>query len=115
ISRYKRNNYAITHQGVYDFGTMTSYIQRDEARNPEREMTNNDTVFNNHTTLVFDDHTVSFGGQYRYEDLRDNGNKLPSAKDVNKLTRWSWALVMEDEWQLTNDFALTSGVRLDKD
>ncbi|MDX7999602.1 ligand-gated channel protein [Xenorhabdus sp. Reich] len=114
-SRYKRNNYAITHQGVYDFGTTTSYIQRDEADNPEREMTNNDTVFNNHTTLVFDDHTVSFGGQYRYEDLRDNGNQLPSAKDVNKLTRWSWALVLEDEWQMINDFALTGGIRLDKD
>ncbi|WFQ80125.1 ligand-gated channel protein [Xenorhabdus sp. SF857] len=115
LSRYKRNNYAITHHGVYDFGTMTSYIQRDESRNPERAMTNNDTVFNNHTTFVFDDHTVSVGGQYRYEDLRDNSNKLPSAKDVNKLTRWSWALVLEDEWQMVNDFALTGGVRLDKD
>ncbi|OTA19645.1 iron-regulated outer membrane virulence protein, TonB receptor family [Xenorhabdus beddingii] len=114
-SRYKRNNYAVTHHGIYDFGTTTSYIQRDESRNPEREMTNNETVFNNHTTFVFDDHTVSVGGQYRYEDLRDNGNQLPSAKDVNKLTRWSWALVLEDEWQMGNDFALTGGVRLDKD
>ncbi|MBC8954164.1 ligand-gated channel protein [Xenorhabdus sp. PB62.4] len=115
ISRYKRNNYSITHHGVYDFGTTTSYIQRDESRNPEREMTNNDTIFNNHTTFIFDDHTISIGGQYRYEDLRDNSNKLPSAKNVNKLTRWSWALVAEDEWQMINDFALTGGVRLDKD
>ncbi|MDC9621907.1 ligand-gated channel protein [Xenorhabdus sp. XENO-7] len=115
ISRYKRNNYSITHNGVYDFGTMTSYVQRDESRNPEREMKYNDTLFNNQTTFILDDHTLSVGGQYRYEDLRDAGNKLDSAKDVSKLTRWSWALFAEDEWQMTNDFALTGGVRLNKD
>ncbi|MDE1478057.1 ligand-gated channel protein [Xenorhabdus bovienii] len=115
ISRYKRNNYSITHNGVYDLGTMTSYVQRDESHNPEREMKYNDTLFNNQTTFILDDHTLSVGGQYRYEDLRDTGNKLNSAKDVNKLTRWSWALFAEDEWQMTNDFALTGGARLNKD
>ncbi|MBI6548199.1 ligand-gated channel protein [Xenorhabdus lircayensis] len=114
-SRYKRNNYSITHNGIYDFGTVTSYIQRDESRNPEREMKNNDTIFNNQTTFMLDDNTLSVGGQYRYEDLRDTSNKLDSAKGVDKLTRWSWALFAEDEWQMTNDFALTSGIRLDKD
>ncbi|PHM29292.1 ligand-gated channel protein [Xenorhabdus budapestensis] len=116
-SRYARNNYSITHNGVYNFGTMTSYIQRDESKNPEREMKFADTIFNNQTTFTLDDHTVSVGGQYRYEDLRDNGNKSTSEKstNTNKLTRWSWALFAEDEWQIINDFALTGGIRLDKD
>ncbi|CDH01381.1 ligand-gated channel protein [Xenorhabdus bovienii] len=115
ITRYKRNNYSITHNGVYDFGTMTSYIQRDESNNPGREMKFADTLFNNQTTFVLGDHTLSVGGQYRYENLRDNENKMMSEKGVNKLTRWSWALFAENEWQMTNDFALTSGIRLDKD
>ncbi|MCG3470633.1 ligand-gated channel protein [Xenorhabdus bovienii] len=115
ITRYKRNNYSITHNGVYDFGTMTSYIQRDESNNPGREMKFADTLFNNQTTFVLGDHTLSVGGQYRYENLRDNENKMMAEKGVNKLTRWSWALFAENEWQMTNDFALTSGIRLDKD
>ncbi|KLU15588.1 MULTISPECIES: ligand-gated channel protein [Xenorhabdus] len=117
ISRYKRNNYSITHTGVYDFGSMTSYIQRDESNNPEREMKFADTLFNNQTTFTLGDHTLSVGGQYRYENLRDNDNenKMMSQKGVNKLTRWGWALFAEDEWQMTNDLALTGGVRLDKD
>lgn len=114
-SRYKRNNYSITHTGVYDFGSMTSYIQRDESNNPEREMKFADTLFSNQTTFTLGDHTLSAGGQYRYEDLRDNENKMMAGKGINKLTRWSWALFAEDEWKMTNDFALTGGIRLDKD
>ncbi|TNH44064.1 ligand-gated channel protein [Photorhabdus luminescens] len=114
-SRYKRNNYSITHNGVYDFGTSTTYFQRDESRNPGRDMKYYDNLFNTHTVFMLDDHSLSIGGQYRYEDLRDEGNQLASAKNINKLTRWSWALFVEDEWQMTNDFALTGGIRMDKD
>ncbi|PHM33057.1 ligand-gated channel protein [Xenorhabdus innexi] len=114
-SRYTRNNYSITHNGVYDFGTMTSYIQRDESNNPEREMKFADTMFSNQTTFNLGDNTLSIGGQYRYEDLSDRENETMAAKGVNKITRWSWALFVEDEWQITNDFTLTGGARLDKD
>ncbi|PHM45974.1 iron-regulated outer membrane virulence protein, TonB receptor family [Xenorhabdus mauleonii] len=116
ISRYKRNNYSITHNGVYDFGTMTSYIQRDESNNPKRKMQYNDTVFNNQTTFTLNEHTLSVGGQYRYEELKDDSsNRLPLDDKITKLTRWSGALFADDEWQMTNDFALTGGIRLDKD
>ncbi|MDX7985754.1 ligand-gated channel protein [Xenorhabdus sp. 12] len=115
INRYERNNYSISHNGIYDFGTMTSYIQRDESNNPGRKMKNSDTLFSNQTTFALDTHTLSVGGQYRYEDLSDGENKVMAKKGTNKLTRWSWSLFTEDEWQMTNDFALTGGIRLDKD
>ncbi|NHB91445.1 ligand-gated channel protein [Photorhabdus cinerea] len=114
-SRYKRNNYSITHNGIYDFGTMASYIQHDDSRNPGRDMKYQDTVFNNQTVFQLGDHTLSVGGQYRYENLHGGDNTLASANNLNKLTRWSWALFAENEWQMTNDFALTGGIRMDKD
>ncbi|QJW54618.1 Colicin I receptor [Serratia plymuthica] len=40
---------------------------------------------------------------------------MDAADGLNKLTRWSWALFAEDEWALTNDFSLTSGIRMDQD
>ncbi|OCA56706.1 ligand-gated channel protein [Photorhabdus namnaonensis] len=113
---YDRNNYSITHNGIYDFGTMTSYIQHDDSRNPGRDMRYRDTVFNNQTVFqLLDDHTVSIGGQYRYENLHGGDNRLASTNGLDKLTRWSWALFAEDEWQMTNDFSLTGGIRMDKD
>lgn len=112
---YRKNNYAVTHNGIYDWGAIETFVQRDETKNPSRKMEYNDTLVKNQTVFNLGDHTLSIGGQYRYEDLRDKGNQLASAADVDKLTRYSWALFAEDEWMMTNDFALTGGVRMDKD
>lgn len=112
---YRKNNYAVTHNGIYDWGAMETFVQRDETKNPSRKMEYNDTLVKNQTVFNLGDHTLSIGGQYRYEDLRDKGNQLSSAQGVDKLTRYSWALFAEDEWMMTNDFALTGGVRMDKD
>ncbi|KLN95972.1 ligand-gated channel protein [Moellerella wisconsensis] len=112
---YRKNNYAITHNGLYEWGSTETFVQRDETKNPSRKMEYNDTLAKNQTVFNLGDHTVSLGGQYRYEDLRDKGNQLASAKDVDKLSRWSWAVFAEDEWMMTNDFALTGGIRMDKD
>ncbi|AJI93706.1 tonB dependent receptor family protein [Yersinia ruckeri] len=113
--QYDRNNYSITHNGYYEFGNSTSYVQRDETRNPSRKMKSVDNVFNTQTSFLLDSHTLILGGQYRFEELYDDNNQLSSAKDLNKLTRWNWALFAEDEWQMTNDFALTGGIRMDQD
>lgn len=112
FSKYELTHYALTHDGVYDFGTMNTYVQRDENRNPSRKMDYDDTVVRNQTVFALGDHTLSVGGQYRYEELKDDGNKIDGG---NKLDRYSWALFAENEWAMTNDFALTGGLRMDKD
>ncbi|WP_321146865.1 ligand-gated channel protein [Providencia alcalifaciens] len=112
---YRKNNYALTHNGVYDWGAAETFVQRDESKNPSRNMEYNDTLVKNQTVFNLGDHTLSIGGQYRYEDLRDKGNKLKSAGGVDQLNRYSWALFAEDEWMMTNDFSLTGGLRMDKD
>ncbi|MGL1813538.1 UNVERIFIED_CONTAM: ligand-gated channel protein [Serratia marcescens] len=112
---YTRTNYSLTHNGYYDFGNSTSYVQREETNNPGRKMKMYNTIFNTQNQFELGAHMLNLGGQYRYEKLGDSGNQLSSAQDVNQLTRWSWALFAEDEWALTNDFSLTSGIRMDRD
>ena len=115
LSTYERTNYAITHDGRYDFGSSTSYLQREESTNPGRQMKMINTIADTHTQIILGDHYLSVGGQYRYEDLQDQGNQLNVAYRADQLTRWSWALFVEDEWALTDSFALTGGVRRDRD
>ena len=114
-SRYEHTTYSLTHSGYYDDFNTTSYIQQEETNNPGREMRSYNTTFNNQNQIFLGDHTLTLGGQYRYEKLRDNGNQLEAADGLNKLTRWSWALFAEDEWAMTESFTLTGGLRMDKD
>jgi outer membrane receptor for ferrienterochelin and colicins len=115
LSTYERTNYAITHDGHYEFGSSTSYLQREENTNPGRQMKMINSIADTHTQFELGDHYLSVGGQYRYEDLQDQGNQLRVDNLASQLTRWSWAIFLEDEWALTDSFALTGGVRMDRD
>lgn len=111
-SEYVRRHYAVTHQGRWDFGTIDSYGQREEVDNPSRDMAYESTVFNSQTVMPLGAHILTLGGQYEKQKLTDEGNE---AGNLDELTRWQWALFLEDEWLLTDDFSLTGGARLNKD
>jgi len=116
INQYQRTNYSLTHDGHYDFATTQSYIQHEINDNPGRSMRFKQTLFNSQMQMSLGDHNITGGGQYRYESLDDNSsNSLGGINGVNQLTRWSGALFAEDEWALTNDFAFTTGLRLEQD
>ncbi|MGG4610462.1 ligand-gated channel protein [Providencia sp. Me31A] len=112
FSKYELTHMALTHTGIYDIASTDTYVQYDETKNPGRKMTAEDLVFRNQSVFLLGDHSLSVGGQYRKEKLKDEGNKF---KQYNKLDRYSWALFAEDEWLMTNDLAVTGGVRMDKD
>ncbi|TLV21643.1 ligand-gated channel protein [Klebsiella indica] len=114
-SHYQHTNYTLTHNGYYDDINSTSYIQREESNNAGRHMKSYNTIFNTQNQIFLGDHTLTLGGQYRYEKLSDKGNKFEAADRLSKLTRWSWALFAEDEWAITDSFTLTGGLHLDKD
>lgn len=114
-TRYEHTTWALTHHGYYEDVNSTSYIEQEKSNNPEREMKAYNTTFNTQNQIFLGDHTLTLGGQYRYEKLRDNGNQLEAAQGLNKLTRWSWALFSEDEWMMTDSFTLTAGLRMDRD
>ncbi|WP_275589559.1 ligand-gated channel protein [Pseudomonas sp. KSR10] len=115
LSDYDRIHYSISHTGRWDSGQSESYVQQERIENPGREMELENSVFNTQTSLFLGDHIATLGGQYKYEDLSDKGNQLAGAEDLTQLTRWSWALFAEDEWSLTDSFALTTGLRMDRD
>jgi len=114
-SRYEHATYALTHSGYYENLNTISYVQQEKSVNPGRDMTSWNTIFNNQNQLFLGDHTLTLGGQYRDEKLRDSGNQLQAAAGLNQLTRWSWALFAEDEWAMFDSFALTGGLRMDTD
>jgi outer membrane receptor for ferrienterochelin and colicins len=114
-SRYEHTTYALTHHGYYDDFNTTSYVQQEKTNNPGRKMESYNTILNNQNQFFLGDHTLTLGGQYKYEKLKDDGNQLEAAQGLNKLTRWSWALFGEDEWAMTDSFTLTGGLRMDKD
>ena len=115
LSDYDRTHYSISHTGRWDSGQSETYLQQERIENPGREMELENSVFNTQSSLFLGDHVATLGGQYKYEDLSDNGNQLAGAEDLTRLTRWSWALFAEDEWSLTDSFALTTGLRMDRD
>ncbi|PWW10638.1 ligand-gated channel protein [Mangrovibacter plantisponsor] len=114
-SRYEHTTYSVTHNGYYDNFNTTSYAQQEETNNPGRNMKSYNTTLNNQNQVFLGDHTLTLGGQYRYEKLSDKGNQLEAADGLSKLTRWSWALFAEDEWAVADSFTLTTGLRMDKD
>ena len=114
-SRYEHTTYSLTHSGYYEHFNTTSYAQQEETNNPGRKMKSYNTTLNNQNQVFLGDHTLTLGGQYRYEKLSDKGNQLEAADGLSKLTRWSWALFAEDEWAMTESFTLTGGLRMDKD
>lgn len=115
LSDYDRTHYSISHTGRWELGQSETYLQQERIENPGREMELENSVFNTQTSLFLGDHVATLGGQYKYEDLSDKGNQLAGAEDLTRLTRWSWALFAEDEWSLTETFALTAGLRMDRD
>ncbi|HBO22744.1 MAG TPA: ligand-gated channel protein [Providencia sp.] len=116
LEKFENTHAALTHYGVYDGVSTDTYIQHDESKNLTRKMKAEDTTLRNQSVFLLGDHSLSLGGQYRKEKLEGSDNKLSALTGAsNKRDRYSWALFAEDEWLMTNDFALTGGLRMDKD
>jgi len=117
ITDYYRTEYSLTHRG--DIGPVKthSYIQREENKNPSRNMEAINTTLNTLNQITLANHALSVGGSYLKEELDDLGNQLNvgGAKPVSNLDRYSWALFAEDAWNIIDPFTLTMSLRMDKD
>ncbi|MFD1381909.1 TonB-dependent receptor domain-containing protein [Rhodanobacter aciditrophus] len=110
---YQRDHFSVTNELNTNSGQHTTYLSYEENDNKTREMVYESTVLNHQSHLFFDRHTLTVGGQFENQKLTDTGNQLSS--DVDQLERWQAAVFAEDEFYLTDDFALTTGLRVNED
>ncbi len=116
VDEYARNHLTLSHTGRWGFGTSNTYVQHEEANNPSRDMYLKNTVFNSQITMPIGERNLSsIGVTYKNEKLRDEGNQLRVQNPINKLERYQWALFAENEWRMTDAFALTAGLRMNRD
>lgn len=121
-TRYDKDVYTLSHRGSYGGFLTDTYLQHDisdrHLDEAGAEKTNEMTTFNTQSTYFWGDHMLTFGGQYKYEDLTDDTNGLLSANvpgAVNRVDRWLASLFVEMEWDLTEALNLTTGLRYDDD
>src|SRR5690606_38169359 len=107
-SKYSRDVYALSHHGRWGRASSHSYVQQEQIDNPGREMYLKNTEANTQWTLPLADHMLTMGVSYKLESLDDNGNQYDPT--VSSLERYQWALYAEDEWSMTDSFALTGGI-----
>lgn len=116
----EKEMYTLTHKANYDTFILDSYFQDEKTKKvysgavadrKEEDL----KVFNTQGTFFLGDHTLTVGGQYQQEEITDTTNGLASVTGVTSLERWLFALYAENEWNITDAFALTVGARFNKD
>jgi outer membrane receptor for ferrienterochelin and colicins len=112
---YTHRHVALTHSGRFEWGTSESFIQRETSENPSREIEITNTTAKTSAVIPLGMHMLTVGANYEEESLDDNTtNRLPGS-DRTQIENSQWALFVEDEWMLTNSWALTGGLRVDDD
>lgn len=111
---YRSSKWALSHTGRWGWGVSDSYVQQEEFDNRSRQMKIKNLDLQTSWSLPLGSHMLTLGGSYLSQRLHDqNGNQLPNGP--SKVDRYQWALFAEDEWRLTESFAVTTGLRMDED
>lgn len=111
---YRSNKWALSHTGRWGWGVSDSYVQQEEFDNRSRQMKIKNLDMQTSWSLPLGSHMLTLGGSYLHQRLDDQtGNQL--AGGPSKIERYQWALFAEDEWRLTESFAVTTGLRMDED
>ncbi|MFC3337008.1 TonB-dependent receptor domain-containing protein [Paracandidimonas soli] len=142
LSDDSRSHWAISHKGRWDFGeTELSFAHetsKQRTLDPDTGLVSYDggaepkldsSILQGLVTLPFERHVLKIGGQYEWKKLSNvdgenssfkNGNKKNAVTPnpfgaVSEIKRKSWALFVEDAFDVTEDFTVTAGIRLDED
>ncbi|MFG6667152.1 ligand-gated channel protein [Halomonas sp. HNIBRBA4712] len=113
FGEYTNEHVALTHSGSFGWGTTETFVQRESSENRSREIEITNTTAKTSAVLPLGMHMVTVGASYEKEELEDDTTNQIS--DLDRIDQDRWALFVEDEWMLTPTFAVTGGVRLDKD
>ncbi|RBO79676.1 TonB-dependent receptor domain-containing protein [Marinomonas aquiplantarum] len=114
----EKQSIAFTHNGRYGDISDTSFIQVDSTTNAKDDLNRTNEVKIRNTLLSSkwiiptENHTTSLGGSYTDAQLEDNDNLADSG--MTELSNNQLSAFIEDEWYLNDRFALTAGLRADK-
>ncbi|CAK9885393.1 MAG: Colicin I receptor [Candidatus Erwinia impunctatus] len=112
-NRLERHNYALTHNGRWDFGTseLRAYGERVDNFTSRTNIIADNNALEGKLALPLSDwnQLVVVGGELRHDKLSDPVNLTGSGKTSAS----QYALFIEDEWRILDSLALTTGVRLD--
>ncbi|EKE82916.1 ligand-gated channel protein [Idiomarina xiamenensis] len=113
-TEYDSKSFSIAHNGLWDIGSSRSYLKYDEFDNKSRLMTIKNTDFQTLWSLPLGlSHSASVGAAYLKEELQDQTSNRIS--DLQNISNDQWSLFAEDEWKMNAAFALTLGLRYDRD
>jgi len=118
-NRFEKEVWTLSHEGNYGDWLLNSYLQRDVSeRVQDLSMEETVNIFNTQGTYFWGSHTITLGAQYKDEEFVNGQNVLFNdgiAGGVHEADRWLAAIYGEVEWGITDDFALTTGLRYNDD
>lgn len=120
VNENEKELYTLTHKARYDDLNIDSYYQDEKTKkiysgaSPDEKMESL-KVLNTQASLFLGRHALTVGGQYQQEKIVDTTNGLANITGLTTLDRWLFALFAENEWRVTDDFALTFGARYNED
>ncbi|MDW0359541.1 ligand-gated channel protein [Halomonas venusta] len=113
IGEYTNTHVAVTHSGRFDWGTSETFVQRERSDNKSRDIEITNTTAKTSAVIPLGMHLVTVGASYEEESLNDTTtNRISGRTEIENSQR---ALFVEDEWMLTDTWALTGGLRVDDD
>ncbi|RUR33692.1 ligand-gated channel protein [Vreelandella nanhaiensis] len=113
IGEYTNQHVALTHSGRFNWGTSETFIQREQSENKSRDIEITNTTAKASAIIPLGMHMLTVGASYEEESLEDSTTNQIS--DRSRIEGSQWALFVEDEWMLTDTWALTGGLRMDDD
>lgn len=113
IGEYTNTHVAVTHSGRFDWGTSETFVQRERSENQSRDIEITNTTAKTSALIPLGMHMVTVGASWEEESLDDSSTNQISNRQT--IENSQWALFVEDEWMLTDAWALTGGLRLDDD
>lgn len=116
---FEKDVFALTHSGNYGNLQTHSYLQHDISERVQVETKKEEiTTLDSKATYFWGNHVVTFGGQYKYEELINETNGLIGtgiAGVTDNMDRWQTALYSEVEWGVTDKLNVTTGLRYNED
>ncbi|MCK9563649.1 MAG: TonB-dependent receptor, partial [Bacteroidales bacterium] len=96
------------------FSTRSFLLSEEvEIENGTNESAYRATTLNSKTVMGLDSQMITLGGEYKEEEVDHNASRFPGSSTLD-LSRWQAALFVEDEYFLTESFAITGGLRYDR-